>query len=154
LVAVVAEVADVAFVALATVPVTFAPVMLVKLAPETAPKEPDHVPEVTVPVVAKFGMDVIELCVAPVTDAAVPVVFWFSVGTSAAWIVDITTFVPLPRKYEPLVTAPANVFIAPCAVVEAEPPAATGKVPAVSADAPVEYKALFAPVKVVRPVPP
>ena len=41
-------------VALATVPVTFAPVMLVKLAPETAPKDPDHVPDVIVPVVVKL----------------------------------------------------------------------------------------------------
>jgi hypothetical protein len=63
----------------------------------------------------------------PVTLAAVPVVFWFKVGTSAAWIVAITTFVPLPRRYEPLVTAPANVFIAACAVVAPEPPLATGK---------------------------
>ena len=34
------------------------------------------------------------------------------------------------------------------------PPAATGKVPAVKADALVEYRALFAPVNVVKPVPP
>ena len=37
--------------------------------------------------------------VAAVEMAAVPVVFWFNVGTSAAWIADINTFVPLPRKY-------------------------------------------------------
>jgi hypothetical protein len=47
-------VAFVALVALDTVPVTFPPVMLVKLAPLTAPKDPDQVPEVTVPVVVKL----------------------------------------------------------------------------------------------------
>jgi hypothetical protein len=62
-----------------------------------------------------------------VTFDAVPDVFWFNVGTSAAWIVDITTFVPLPRKYDPLVTAPAKAFIANCAVVCPEPPFAIGK---------------------------
>lgn len=50
----VAVVALVALVALATVPVTFAPVMLVKLAPLTAPKDPDQVPEVIVPVVVRL----------------------------------------------------------------------------------------------------
>jgi hypothetical protein len=69
-------------------------------------------------------------------------------------MVDITTLVPLPRKYEPEVTAPAKVFIAPCAVVEAVPPAATGSVPAARAEALVEYSALLAEANVVRPVPP
>jgi hypothetical protein len=32
------------------------------------------------------------------TEPALPVVFWFNVGTSAAWMVFITTFVPLPRR--------------------------------------------------------
>lgn len=32
------------------------------------------------------------------TEPADPVVFWFSVGTSKAWMPDMTTFVPLPRK--------------------------------------------------------
>lgn len=59
---------------------------VVKFAPLTAPKEPDQVPEVIVPTVAKLGIDVIEFCVADVTDAAVPVVFWLSVGMSAATI--------------------------------------------------------------------
>ena len=59
---------------------------VVKLAPETAPNEPDQVPDVIVPTVAKLGIDVIEFCVAPVTDTAVPVVFWFNVGISAATI--------------------------------------------------------------------
>ena len=44
-------------------------------------------------------------------------------------MVDITTFVPLPRKYEPLVTAPAKAFIAVCADVAPEPPLAIGSVP-------------------------
>ena len=48
-------------------------------------------------------------------------------------MVDITTFVPLPRKYEPLVTAPANAFIAPCAVDWPEPPEAIATVPVRSA---------------------
>jgi hypothetical protein len=34
----------------------------------------------------------------PVTFEAVPVVFWLSVGTSPAWIEDITTLVPLPLR--------------------------------------------------------
>jgi hypothetical protein len=33
-----------------------------------------------------------------VAVAALPVVLWFNVGTSAAWMVDMTTFVPLPRR--------------------------------------------------------
>jgi hypothetical protein len=44
-------------------------------------------------------------------------------------MVDMTTFVPLPRKYEPEVTAPAKAFIAPCAVVVPEPPLAIATVP-------------------------
>ena len=52
--------------------------------------------------------------IAKVADnpAAVPLVFWLSVGTSATCMVFITTFAPLPRKYDPLVTAPAKAFIA------------------------------------------
>jgi hypothetical protein len=57
------------------------------------------------------------IATVPVTLLAVPVVFWFKVGTSADWIVDMTTYVPFPRKYEPLVTAPAKAFIPNCAVV-------------------------------------
>ena len=68
------------------------------------------------------------------TEPAEPVVFWLSVGTSAAWIVDMTTFVPLPRKYEPLVVAPANAFMAVCAVVWPEPPLAIGSVPVTPVD--------------------
>jgi hypothetical protein len=52
------------------------------------------------------------IATVPVTLAAVPVVFWLSVGTSATCMVFITTFVPSPRKYDPLVTAPAKAFIA------------------------------------------
>lgn len=37
----------------------------------------------------------------PVTLAAVPVVFWFSVGTSPAWIAANAAFVPSERKYWP-----------------------------------------------------
>jgi hypothetical protein len=50
----------------------------------------------------------------PVTFDAVPVVFWFSVGTSAAWIALITTSVPFPRRYWPEVVAPARLSIAAC----------------------------------------
>ena len=52
------------------------------------------------------------IATTPVTLLAVPVVFWFRVGTSAACMADITTLVPLPRRYWPDVTAPANVFMA------------------------------------------
>jgi hypothetical protein len=121
-------------------------VRLVRLAPDTAPKEADHVPEVTVPVVVRLDEPasgeapmVLKLIVraaeplnevpeaSPVppllnvtalaTEPAEPVVFWFSVGTSAAWIADIRTFVPLPRRYCPDVTAPASELIAAWAVV-------------------------------------
>ena len=68
-----------------------------------------------------------------VAVAALPVVLWLSVGTSAACMADISTFVPLPLKYWPLVTAPAKVFIAACAVVASEPPRATLRVPVVPA---------------------
>ena len=39
--------------------------------------------------------------IAKVADkpAAVPVVFWFSVGTSPAWMAAKTEFVPLDRRY-------------------------------------------------------
>ena len=49
--------------------------------------------------------------------------------------------VPLPYTYPVRVVAPV-------------PPAATGSVPAAKADELVEYRALFALVNVVRPVPP
>jgi hypothetical protein len=46
------------------------------------------------------ALDVLDVVIVTAEEmAAVPVVFWFSVGTSDAWIVDITTFVPLPRRY-------------------------------------------------------
>ncbi len=54
------------------------------------------------------------MATVPVTFAAVPVVFWFSVGTSAAWIADITTSVPFPLRYCPDVVAPAKASIAAC----------------------------------------
>ena len=63
------------------------------------------------------------------TEPAEPVVFWFRVGTSPAWIVDITTFDPLPRRYWPLVTAPAKAFMAACAEVWPDPPLAIASVP-------------------------
>ena len=44
-------------------------------------------------------------------------------------MVFITTFVPLPRRYWPDVTAPAKAFIAVCAVVAPDPPFATASVP-------------------------
>ena len=74
-----------------------------------------------------------------VSVAAEPVVFWFNVGTSAAWIADMTTLVPLPRRYCPLVTAPANVFMAACAVVWPEPPLATATTPVTLAAVPVVF---------------
>ena len=42
---------------------------------------------------------------------------------------DMTTSVPLPRKYWPDVTAPAKASIAACLVVSPVPPLAIGKVP-------------------------
>jgi hypothetical protein len=88
-------------------------------------------------------------------DAADPEVFWFSVGTSPAWMADITTFVPLPRKYEPDVTAPAKVLIAPCAVVVPEPPLATATIPETLDAVPVVFwlPAVFTPGRLMFAVP-
>lgn len=58
---------------------------------------------------------------------------------------------------EPVAAVNAEVplpYAIPLKVVTPVPPAATGKVPAVKADADVEYSALLAPVNVVNPVPP
>lgn len=66
------------------VPLRFPAVRLVKLAPDTAPNDADQVPEVIVPTVAKLDNDVNDVLLEAVMLAAVPVVFWFSVGTSAA----------------------------------------------------------------------
>ena len=82
--------------------------------------------------------------------AAVPVVFWFNVGTSPTWMADMTTFVPLPRKYEPEVTEPAKAFMPPCAVVAPEPPFAKARVPA-AVIVPLE---VIGPPVYVRPVVP
>ena len=41
--------------------------------------------------------------VAVVAVAALPVVFWFSVGTSPAWIAANAAFVPSERRYCPTV---------------------------------------------------
>lgn len=49
--------------------------------------------------------------------AAVPVVFWFSVGTSAAWIAASAAFVPSERRYCPAVWVPVNAVMAAAAVV-------------------------------------
>ncbi len=71
-------------------------------------------------------------------------------GTSAACIADIMTFVPFPRKYWPLVTAPANELIANCAVVCPVPPLAIANVPA-NVIVPDE---VIGPPEVVKPVVP
>jgi hypothetical protein len=94
-----AEVCPVPPFAIATVPVTLAE--LPEILPVTC--EPGKLKALKVVSVA---------LVVAVMLAAVPVVFWLSVGTSATCMVFITTFVPLPRKYDPLVTAPAKAFIA------------------------------------------
>ena len=69
------------------------------------------------------------------TLPAEPVVFWFKVGTSAAWIADMTTSVPLPRRYCPEVTAPARASIAACRVVSPVPPLAMSIAPVNVCDA-------------------
>lgn len=71
----------------------------------------------------------------PVTLVEVPVVFWLSVGISPAWIADITTFVPLPRRYCPEVVDAAMALSAPCCVLAPVPPRLTGSVPAEMFDA-------------------
>ena len=85
---------------------------------------------------------------------ALPVVLWLNVGQ-----------VKVPVLKLPEVGVPSNGVTSvglvdktfepePVEVVTPVPPAKTGKVPAVSVVAPVEYTALLAAEKVVRPVPP
>jgi hypothetical protein len=65
-------------------------------------------------------------------------------------------FVPSVVRNLPvlLVWLGTNALNAPLAVVALVPPAAIGRVPAARADELVEYSALLAAVKVVKPVPP
>ena len=81
----------------------------------------------------------VETAAVPEHEPDEPVVFWLSVGTSATWMADIRTFVPLPRKYWPDVTAPAKAFIAPCAVVVPVPPLRIATVPVTFAAVPVVF---------------
>jgi hypothetical protein len=71
--------------AIATVPVTFA--AFPAISPVTCDPGSDRADSVVN----------VELVVA-VMFAAVPVVFWFSVGTSAAWIADSAAAVPFDRR--------------------------------------------------------
>lgn len=66
----------------------------------------------------------------------------------------MTTFVPLPRKYEPLVTAPANAFMAVCAVVWPEPPLAIGSVPVTPVDKGKPVRLVAVPLEGVPKAPP
>src|ERR1041385_1033628 len=93
----------------------------------------------------------------PVIVEAVPVVFWFRVGTSEAWMFDMVTFVPSPRKYLPLVTAPALAFTASCWVVAPVPPFAIATVPVTFEDVPLMLPEIvelnvFVPATVSLPV--
>jgi len=85
-------------------------------APETANVEAKF-PEMVMVLAALFATPV-----PPFAGEIAPVI-------SAAASDAIITFVPLPRKYAPLVTAPAKAFIASCAVVWPDPPLPSGKVP-------------------------
>ena len=129
MVADVALVALVAFVALATVPVTFAPVRLVKLAPETAPKDPDHVPEVTVPVVVRLDepakgeapivlyeivLATEPLKVVPEASPAPPLLNVTEFGVEMAEYVNAEPFQP---KYVPLVVGATMNEVVPDAVL-------------------------------------
>ena len=68
---------------------------------------------------------------------------------------EVNTFplVPGATTWNADVPLPSRTLLA-VKVAAPVPPAATGRVPAVSAEDEVEYSALFAAVKVVRPVPP
>jgi len=68
------------------------------------------VPDVTVPIVAKFAADVIAACVAPVTVAAVPVVFWLRVATLAA--ATVPEEILLPFRVVRLAPLPENTVAA------------------------------------------
>ena len=74
------------------------------------------------------------LAMASVADspAAVPVVFWFRVGTSAAWMAARAAFVPLLRRYVPAVCVPVRAVMAAAAVVCPVPPFAMATVASVS----------------------
>lgn len=102
--------------AMATVPVTFA--ALPAMSPVTCDPGSDSAESVVN----------VELVVA-VTLAAVPVVFWLRVGTSAAWIVLNAAEVPLDRRYVPEVCVPVKAVIAAAAVAEPVPPLAIATVP-------------------------
>jgi hypothetical protein len=56
-------------------------------------------------------------------------VFWFNVGTSAAWIAANAAFVPLERRYCPDVWVPVKAVMAVAALVAPVPPLVTGSVP-------------------------
>ncbi len=58
---------------------------------------------------------------------------WIVPLKSAACSADITTFVPLPRRYCAFVVAPARAFNAACCVVCPVPPAGIPSVPVMSA---------------------
>lgn len=113
LVAVVADVAVVAEVAVEALPDRLAVMVPALKLPEASRATMAFAVFALVAVVAELGI-VVDAVIAPV---------------------------PLPYTYPVRVVAPV-------------PPAATGKVPAARVEALVEYKALFAPVKVVNPVPP
>ena len=71
-------------------------------------------------------------------------------GRSMAWMADICTTVPLPRRYCPLVVAPARNEMAEDAEVLLVPPLATLSVPS----SVIVPEAVTGPPDVVRPVVP
>ena len=105
------------FVAVAALPdvdedVAALPEMLIPQVPDAPVPVNDGM---SVPIARPKFVRAVAADVAPVPPAptpkvddklpALPVVFWFKVGTSPAWMADITTFVPFPRRYWPDVVA-------------------------------------------------
>ena len=82
--------------------------------------------------------------------AALPVVLWFRVGTSEAWMALRMTLVPLPRRNWADVVPPARALRAACCVVAPVPPLARARVPP-RVRVPV---LVMGPPELVRPVVP
>ncbi len=125
----------------------------------TLPVEADAVIWLAVPVMEVTPLLVIVTApVAPDTEMPVPATALVTPVLLMVRVpepVVVLIPVPVPRDAtEKLVPLPISSWPFVGVAVAPVPPAAGGSVPAVSADALVEYRALLAPENVVRPVPP
>ena len=91
---------------------------------------------------------------AVVAVVALPVVFWLNVGHVNVPVLKLPEAGVPKRGVTKVGDVARTTAPEPVEVVAPVPPAKTGNVPAVSVEAPVEYRALLAPTNVVSPVPP